>query len=255
MPPTIEPPAEMTFWEHLQELRVRLTRIVIIVVGGFALTYMVRFQLWDWATRPFHEIFRKRLVELQMAPATPFAFTSATEPFFSLMRLAFWASIFLVAPLIFYQVWAFIRPGLYDRERKWVWPFVIGTSACFIGGAAFAYRYAFQIMADILLAEALKAGLRANLAMSDYLDLFIYTLVGTGIAFELPVLVYFLARLRVITAGWMLRFWKHATMVIVVAAAFLTPGDVIVTTLFFSGVLLGLYWISVLVALVAAPRK
>ncbi len=248
------PMHEMTFLEHLQELRVRLTRAVIILAAGFALMYFFRFHLWKLASRPFTEVFLKRATELNLVQTDPFAFTSATEPFFSLMRLAFWASIFVTAPLLFYQVWAFIRPGLYDRERKWAIPFLLATSGCFIGGALFAYRYAFQIMADILLQEALRAGLRANLAMTDYLDLFIYTLVGTGLSFELPVLVYFLARFRVITAKWMLRFWKHATLVIVVASAFLTPGDVVVTTLFFSGVLMALYWVSVLVAWAAAPR-
>lgn len=249
------PTLEMSFWDHLQELRVRLTRAAIILVAGFALAYGFRFRLWEWAMRPFHEIFLKRVAELHLAQSGPFAFTSPTEPFFSLMRLAFWASVFLTAPLLFYQIWAFIRPGLYERERRWVVPFVTVTSLCFIGGAAFAYRFAFQIMADILLNEALRAGLRANLAMSDYLDLFIYTLVGTGLSFELPVLVFFLARLRVLTAAWMLKFWRHATFVIVVAAAFLTPGDVVVTTLFFSAVLLALYWVSVLVAFLAAPKQ
>ncbi len=252
MPET--PANEMTFLEHLQELRVRLTRAVIILVAGFGVMYFFRFHLWKLAAKPFMEVFIKRATELKLPQTDPFAFTSATEPFFSLMRLAFWASMFVTAPLLFHQVWSFIRPGLYDRERKWALPFILATSGCFVGGALFAYRYAFQIMADILLQEALQAGLRANLAMTDYLDLFIYTLVGTGVSFELPVLVFFLTRFRLITARWMLKFWKHATMIIVIAAAFLTPGDVVVTTLFFSAVLLGLYWISVLVAWVAAPK-
>ena len=152
-------------------------------------------------------------------------------------------------------MWGFIRPGLYPRERRLAIPFVLATTGCFLAGAAFAYLNAFKFLGDILFQEALNAGLRTNLHLEDYLDLFIYTVLGTGIMFELPVLVYFLARFRLVTARWMLKYWRHATIVILFVGAFLTPGDVMVTTIFFSVVLLGLYFISILVAWVAAPRS
>ncbi|MCE1228435.1 MAG: twin-arginine translocase subunit TatC [Firmicutes bacterium] len=255
-------PSQMTFWEHLQELRVRLVRSALIVMAGFGITYWQRFRLWDWAQRPFMEVFKAHSLAhakaLGLPPPTtfePFAFTSLTEPFFSLMRISLWAAAFLVAPLLFYQLWAFIRPGLYEKERRMVIPFVFITSACFLGGAAFAYFNAFHFLGDILFKEAMDAGLRTNLHLEDYLDLFIYTVVGTGLMFELPVLVYFLARFRVVTAQTLLKYWRHATVGIVIAAAFLTPGDVIVTTIFFSAILLALYFASVLVAWFAAPKS
>ena len=99
------------------------------------------------------------------------------------------------------------------------------------------------------------SGLRANLHVADYLDLFISTVLITGIMFELPVLFYFLARFRIVTARWMLKYWRHATIIILIFSAFFTPGDVILTTVFFSVVLLGLYFISILVAWVAEPGK
>lgn len=255
------PPNQMTFWEHLQELRVRLVRSALIVVAGFGLTYWQRFRIWEWAQRPFMDVFKAHSIAHAKAlglpiPSVfePFAFTSLTEPFFSLMRLSLWAAAFLVAPFLFYQLWAFIRPGLYERERRLVIPFVLVTSACFMGGALFAYFNAFKFLGDILFQEAMEAGLRTNLHLEDYLDLFIYTVIGTGLMFELPVLVYFLARFRVLTAQAMLKYWRHATVGILVASAFLTPGDVIVTTIFFSAILLALYFISVLVAWFAAPK-
>jgi len=258
----LEPvPNQMTFWEHLQELRVRLVRSALIVVLGFGFTYWQRFRIWDWAQHPFMDVFKAhsiahaKTVGLPIPTVfEPFAFTNLTEPFFSLMRLSLWAAAFLVAPLLFYQLWAFIRPGLYERERRLVIPFVLVTSACFIGGALFAYVNAFKFLGDILFKEAMDAGLRTNLHLEDYLDLFIYTVVGTGLMFELPVLVYFLARFRLVTAGWLLKYWRHATVIIIIAAAFLTPGDVIITTIFFSGILLALYFVSVLVAWFAAPK-
>lgn len=256
------PPNQMSFWEHLQELRVRLVRSLAIVAGIFVLTYAFRFKLMIWAQKPFMDVYRQHAIEqaakLHLPPPSsfePFAYTSLTEPFFSLMRLSIWAAAFLAAPLLFGQLWGFIRPGLYRRERHFAIPFVLVTSACFLGGAAFAYFNAFKFLGDILFKEALGAGLRTNLHLEDYLDLFIYTVLGTGIMFELPVLVYFLARFRLVTAGWLLKYWRHATIVIFTISAFLTPGDVIVTTVFFGVVLEGLYFISVAVAWLARPRK
>ncbi|HEX7554773.1 MAG TPA: twin-arginine translocase subunit TatC, partial [Geothrix sp.] len=161
---------------------------------------------------------------------------------------------FIAAPFLFYQLWAFIRPGLMPKERRLVIPFVFITSACFLGGATFAYFQAIGFLGDILFQEAAAAGLRANLHASEYLDLFIWTMVITGIMFELPVLFYFLARFRLVTARWMIKYWRHATVIIVIFSAFFTPGDVIVTAIFFSVLLLGLYFISILVAWLAEPR-
>ena len=257
-----EPTDQMTFWDHLGELRSRLIRSVIILVVFFAITYTFRFRLMTLAQKPFMEVFKAHAIAQalslhQPVPTVfePFAYTSLTEPFFSLMRLSLWAAVFLASPFLFHQLWGFIRPGLYSRERRLVMPFVIATTGCFLAGAAFAYLNAFKFLGDILFQEALSAGLRTNLHLEDYLDLFIYTVVGTGVMFELPVLVYFLARFRLVTAKWMLKYWRHATIAILFAAAFLTPGDVVITTIFFSVVLLGLYFISILVAWLAAPRK
>jgi sec-independent protein translocase protein TatC len=252
----------MSFWEHLHELRVRLIRSLLIVAVAFAVTYGFRFQLMKWAQHPFMATFKQHAIAQAKAAGQPvptvfepFAYTSLTEPFFSLMRLAVWAAIFLAAPFLFGQLWGFIKPGLYSRERRFAIPFVITTTACFLGGAAFAYFNAFSFLGDILFKEALSAGLRTNLHLEDYLDLFIYTVLGTGLMFELPVLVFFLARFRLVTAKWLLKYWRHATIVIFTVSAFLTPGDIIVTTVFFGVVLEGLYFVSVLVAWLAQPRQ
>ena len=254
-------PNQMTFWEHLHELRIRLIRSLLILVCTFACTYAFRFKLMIWAQKPFMEVYRAQAIAQAQSlhlpvPGVlePFAYTSLTEPFFSLMRLSLWAAVFLATPLLFHQLWCFIKPGLYARERRLAIPFVLATTGCFLIGAAFAYYNAFQFLGDILFKEALQAGLRTNLHLEDYLDLFIYTVVGTGLMFELPVLVFFLARFRLVTAGWLLKYWRHATIIILFVSSVLTPGDIIVTTVFFSVVLLGLYFISILVAWLAAPR-
>ena len=254
MPLPETPPNHMSFWEHLQELRVRIVRSLIIIVVAFGLTYAFRFRIWDWVQRPFLQAMARQ-THKAVAELQPWAYTDLAEPFFSLMRLSFWAAGFLAAPFLFYQLWAFIRPGLYEREKRLVVPFVFITSLMFLGGAAFAYRYAFNLIGDILFKEATAAGLRTNLHIDSYLDLFLYTLLITGVTFELPVLFYFLARFRVVTWRWMIKYWRHATVLIIFVAAFLTPGDLVVTTVFFSVILLALYFASVLVAWLAEPRK
>jgi sec-independent protein translocase protein TatC len=265
------PANQMSFWEHLQELRVRIIRSMLCVVGAFIFTYSFpfglqskvavlkgipafRFLLWHWSQLPFLQAMSRQTGKA-VADLQPWAFTDLTEPFFSLMRLSFWAAVFISAPFVFYQVWAFIRPGLHMRERRFVVPFVVITSGMFIAGAAFAYFQAFKFLGDILFQEAREAGLRANLHLDSYLDLFLYTLLATGLMFELPVLTFFLARFRILTARWMLKYWRHATVLIVFVSAFLTPGDVVVTTIFFSIVLLALYFTSVIVAWFAEPRE
>jgi len=248
------PPNHMSVWEHLQELRIRLVRSAIAVGATFAIVYAFRFHLWIWAQKPFLEAMARQ-TRLPLASLQPWAFTDLVEPFMSLMRLSFWGAAFLAAPFLFYQLWAFIRPALQDQERRLVIPFVLVTSAMFLGGAVFAYFQAFRFLGDILFQEAAHAGLRANLHIDSYLDLFLYTLLITGIMFELPVLAYFLARFRIITAGWLLKFWRHSTIVILLVSAFLTPGDVVATMIFFSLVLEVLYFVSVAVVWVVQPRQ
>ncbi|MDR0498855.1 MAG: twin-arginine translocase subunit TatC, partial [Holophagales bacterium] len=106
-----------------------------------------------------------------------------------------------------------------------------------------------------MLEEAFKAGLRPNLRLDEYLDLFITTIVGTGLTFEMPVLVYFLAKFRLITAKWMLKYCRHAAIIMLVVASFITPGDILVTTIFIALMMLALYFISVFVAWLAEPKQ
>lgn len=245
--------ARQTIWDHLRELRVRLLRSAIAVVAVFALTYSFRFRLWTWAQKPFLEALARQTHQ-PVAGLQPWAFTDLVEPFISLMRLSLWAAGALAAPVVFHQAWGFIRPGLYERERRLVIPFVLATSGMFLGGVAFGYFEAFRFLGDILFQEAIQAGLRINLSIDSYLDLFLYTLLATGIMFELPVVVFFLARFRLVTARWLLKYWRHSTIAIMLASAFLTPGDVVATSIFFTVILELLYFVSVAVAWLVQPR-
>ncbi len=226
----------LPLWEHVGELRDRLINSAIALFVATACGYFLRFQLWELAKRPLQSA----------APGltSPFAYTDLAEPFMSMMRLSFWTSVFVISPFLFYQVWAFVKPALRERERKMAVTFTAVTSGCFIAGAVFAYFSAFPILTGILMDEAVQAGLRPNLKPTEYLNLFLCTVLGTGVSFEAPVLFYFLARFKVVSSRSMLKYWREATIAILFASAFLTPGDVIATTILFGIVLLGLYFVS-----------
>ncbi len=243
--PSAEEARALPFWEHVGELRDRLLRAAIAVFVGTSLTYVLRFKLWALATRPLFLALAKRA---DMASGvTPFAYTDLAEPFMALMTLSFWAAVFLVSPYLFYQVWAFVKPALRERERRMATRFVTATTLCFLAGAAFAYFFMFGTLSDLLMNEAVKSGLRANLKPTEYLNLFLYTVVGSGAAFEAPVLFYFLARFGLVSSRAMLVYWREATIAILFVAGFLTPGDVVATMIVFGAVLLVLYYVSALV--------
>lgn len=227
-------------WDHIGELRDRVVRSAIAVFLGSAITYLFRFRLWDVATRPLR-------LAVEARPALgdhPFAYTDLAEPFMALMKLSFWTAVFVVSPYVFYQVWAFVKPALRERERDMATTFVTVTSACFMLGALFAYFFMFGTLANLLMDEAVKAGLRPNLKPTEYLNLFLYTVVGSGVAFEAPVLFYFLARFGMVRSASMLKYWREATIVILFVAGFCTPGDVVATMIVFGAVLLALYFVS-----------
>lgn len=226
----------LPLWDHVGEFRDRLINSAIVLFAATACGYFLRFRLWDLAQRPLRVAAPGLL--------SPFTYTDLAEPFISMMRLSFWTSVFAVSPYLFYQVWAFVRPALRQRERRMAVIFTFVTSACFIAGAVFAYFVAFPILANVLHSEAVQAGLRPNLKPTEYLNLFLCVVVGTGVTFEAPVLFYFLARFGLVRSRAMVRYWREATVAILAASAFLTPGDLIATTIMFGGVLLALYFVS-----------
>ena len=232
-----------SLWAHVGELRERLLRAIMSVVLASMVTYVLRFRLWELATRPLNHSLAGRLP----LGASPFAYTDLAEPFMALVTLSFWAAVFLVSPYVFYQLWAFVKPALRPRERNMATVFVVVTSSCFILGALFAYFFMFGTLADLLMQEAVSAGLRPNLKPTEYLNLFLYTVVGCGIAFEAPVLFYFLARFGIVNSRAMRKYWREATIAILFVSGFCTPGDVVATMIVFGVVLSLLYYVSVLV--------
>jgi len=221
--------ARMSFLEHLEELRKRL----ILAVGGIGVAFVLSLffsdQLWEFV----HQPATTALQHLGVNPPE-LAQISPMDTFQILwMKLPILSAIFLSSPWILYQVWAFIAPGLYQRERKWAVPFVVSSAGLFITGGLFAYFVAFRYGLEFLLGLGLGKGVHPVISLTEYYDLFVDVMLGVGIVFEIPVLLFLLTLIRVVKPAFLVRHSRYAILVIVVLAAIITPtGDVFNLALF-----------------------
>ncbi len=179
-------------------------------------------------------------------PSDKLIVTTALEPFALYVKVSLYAALSISVPFLLWQIWAFISPGLYPHERRYVTPFIALSSIGFISGAAVAYRYIFPPAAKYLL--GLGQDFRLLLKAGDYFDFIILLMLGMGIVFQMPAITYVLARIGLITAGWMLGVWRSAIIVILIAAAILSPTNDIPNMLLFAAPMFALYAVSILVA-------
>jgi sec-independent protein translocase protein TatC len=234
----------MGFLDHLDELRRRLIYSLIAIGVGFALALTQAKPILDFLFRPIRP----------MLGSHPPVFIELTEPFLLYMKVAFLASLFLSAPVVAYQVWAFIAPGLYPRERHQAVPFVLSATVLFLVGGAFGYMYAFPVAAHFLLAIA--EGFEPNLRLSSLFSFESKLVLGMGLVFELPTVIYFLARLGLVTPRFLMRNFKYAVLIIFIIAAVITPTPDMVTQCVFAAPMIALYLLGVLVAhLFGRPRQ
>jgi sec-independent protein translocase protein TatC len=209
----------MSFLQHLEELRSRL--IKAIVGGLVAFVACIAFGQWMWT------IIQAPAVDaLKRIGIDPPRLVS-TEPMegFNIMwfKVPAVASLFVAAPWILYQVWAFIAPGLYKKERKWAVPFVLTTAGLFIAGGLFAYFVAFRFGLTFLLQLTVMGGVQPLVTITSYFDLFMNVMLGVAIIFELPVVIFFLILLRITTPQWLMANSRYAILGIVILAAVVTP--------------------------------
>jgi sec-independent protein translocase protein TatC len=172
--------------------------------------------------------------------------TTALEPFSLYIKVSLYAAVCLSVPFLLLQIWGFVSPGLYPHERAYVTPFIALSSISFVLGAAFAYYVIFPPAAKYLL--GLGSDFRLLLKADDYFDFIIIVMLGMGVVFQMPAVTYVLARIGLVTAGLMVRIWKTALVVILVAAAVLSPTNDIPNMLLFAAPMLVLYMISIFVA-------
>ena len=209
----------MSFLEHLEELRSRIIRALIGVAVAFILSLTYSNQLWIIIVQPA----AKALTTLGYPP--DLVFTSPMESFMIIwFKLPLLCSIFIASPWVVYQVWAFIAPGLYRRERRWAAPFILTSAGLFIAGGCFAYFVAFHYGLTFLLGIS-GQGLHVKpmVTITEYFDLFVNVMLGVGLVFELPVLIFFLILLHIVTPGFLAKHSRYAILIIFIIAAVVTP--------------------------------
>lgn len=233
----------MSLREHLLELRKRALRCLIGLILGFLLCYTVADFLYDQLTAPLEKV---------MPQGSYMVFLSLPEGFLVELRIAFIAGIFLSSPYIFYQIWAFVAPGLYREERRLILPLAALSAFFFIGGAAFCYAVVFPFAFEFFLGFS-RESLRATPAAGAYLSFAIQLMMAFGLIFEMPLFSFFFAKLGLVTPQRLRFFRKYAILASFILAAVLTPPDVLSQLLMVAPLLL-LYEISIFVASIARGK-
>ncbi len=237
-------PDEMTFLEHLEDLRKRLFYSFVALFIGFIPGWIFSKQLYAILARP---------VTQYLPPGTKLAFTTLTAPFMLYMKTAFLASIFFMSPFVFLQLWYFIAPGLYQKEKKYAVPFVLMTTFFFTLGALFGYFIVFPWACRFFL--QMGQDFQAVITVDQYFGFALKVLLGIALIFELPTLIFFLARMGLVTAGWMVRNFKYAVLGVFVVAAVITPTPDVITQSIVAVPMLALYGLSILIALAVGRGK
>jgi sec-independent protein translocase protein TatC len=208
---------KQTFIEHLEELRKRLIISLVAVGIGFGVCYYFS-----------QEIFRLLMIPLQRAlpPGATLIFTTPAEAFFTYMKLGLIAGVFVASPVVLYQIWLFVAPGLYSHEKRYAVPFVISSSFLFIGGAAFGYFLVFPLIFKFFMGFATGL-IQPAPRLKESLSFCAMLLLAFGLIFELPVFILFLAKLGVVDVRMLSRNRKYVIIAAFIVAAILTPPDVI----------------------------
>jgi len=230
----------MSFLEHLEELRTRIIRIIIGV--GVALGVSLTFcdPLWRFVVKPAKEALLANGYPPTLAQHSPM------EAFNIIwFKLPLVCSIFIASPWVLYQVWGFISPGLYKREKRWAIPFVLGTAGLFILGGLFGYFVAFRYGLTFLLGIGVGKDIVTYISITEYFDMFVDVILGVGAVFELPVLIFFLILLRIVTPGFLIRHSRYAILIIFIIAAVVTPTPDIFNMTLFALPMLVLYYLGV----------
>ena len=234
----------MSFLEHLDELRKRLLYSVYALIAGCAVGFVFVGRIQEFIFVPL----------FQMLGGEQFIYTRGFEPFMLTMKTGALAGLMVSSPLIIYQLWLFIAPGLYSHEKRFAIPFVFFCTIFFLAGAAFSHWIAFPwTWAFFMSWENAYMTFLPNIG--DAFSIYVKMLLAFGLIFQMQTIVFFLARMRVVTAGFLARNTKYAVLIIFIVAAAVSPGTDVVSQAMMAGPMLALYGISILIAWIVAPKK
>jgi sec-independent protein translocase protein TatC len=236
----LQPAQSMSFLAHLEELRKRIIFSLVGVAVGFLACWSFADRIFAVMQRPIIEALRHHGIVGGLVYLNP------TEPFNLYLQVGFGAGLFAASPFVLHQLWLFIAPGLYRKEKRYLLPFLISTVGLFVAGGLFGYRMVYPASLDFLIGYG--HSFQPMITIGEYTKLFLTIIIGLGLIFEMPILVFFLALMRVITARWMWRNLRYSILVIFVVAAIVTPTTDILNMCLFAAPMIALYVVSIGVA-------
>jgi sec-independent protein translocase protein TatC len=235
---------QMSFLDHLEELRKRIINSLIAIGVAFGACWWLADPLFRMVSRP-----------IAKAGVTSLVFSTPTEGFNLELKLAVMAAIFLAAPFILGQVWLFISPGLYKHERRYALPFIFFSSLLFVLGGLFGYFVAFPFALQFLIEWEKNMGATVLINASEYFDLFIMVELGLAVIFEIPAVIFVLSRIGLVSGPFLLRNTRYAILVSAVVAAVITPTTDIPNMMMMMVPMIGLYLLGVIVAYVFGKKR
>ena len=237
----------MGFLEHLEELRKRIIYSIIAITVGFFACWKYAENIYDVMQRPIISVLHKHQLPEHLGYLNP------TDPFNLYLKVAALAGLFLASPFVLYQLWMFISPGLYRNEKKYVIPFMVSTIALFMSGGYFGFKIVYPRALDFLIGFGKQ--FQPMITIGEYTQLFLSIVLGMGLIFEMPILVFFLALMGIMSPSFMVKNFRYSILVIFIIAAIVTPTPDIVNMCVFAAPMLVLYGLSIGVAYMVYPKK
>lgn len=230
----------MSFMEHLEELRSRIFKMIAGVIVAAIASLAFCQPLWNFVRQPAKEALTTLHYNPDLVAITPM------EQFNVIwFKMPIICAIFISSPWILYQVWAFISPGLYRRERRWAAPFILCSAGLFILGGVFAYFVIFRYGLTFLLGIGQGNGVVPMVSITEYFDLFVNVMLGVGLVFEMPVLIFFLTLLRIVSPMFLLRHSRYAILAIFIIAAIVTPTPDVFNLMLFATPMCLLFYVGI----------
>jgi sec-independent protein translocase protein TatC len=245
--PAEEPAGAMTFFEHLSELRKRIVNSLISIGVGAGIGWFVAPHFVDWITRPMIKALGEAHLDQKLVYTHPAGYLNL------LITLSVYLGLVMASPWILYQVWLFVAPALYKHERSAITGFLFSTVFLFLAGIAFGYFVSLPYVLRFLI--SFHGPVVPLISINEYFDLILMILLGLGLVFELPILIFFLSLFGIVTPKFLLKNFRYAILVIALLAAILTPTPDATTMLVFMAVMVGLYFLGVGVSWVVVRRR
>ena len=234
----------MSLLEHLEELRVRIVRSLIAVTVAFGFCWFFVERIAEFLAQPIYDA---------LPEGTRLTFLGVTDPFIIYVKVAALTALFIASPAVLYQAWRFVAPGLYQKERRRAFPFILAGTFFFVAGGAFAYYVAFPFAVDFLI--GMGAAFQPMITVEKYFRFLLFVILGLGLMFELPIFIFLLAQMGVVTPRFLMRHFRWAVLLIFVAAALVTPTPDVVNLCLFALPTILLYLLGVGAAALVVRKK